>query len=163
VSAAVGKQQTELLHRIFDAHCSRAALTNRFIKICHLTVNRVLDFHDEYRAISSAPINHAVPESTKASAATYRLECNMIKHSTDGLLFFEGGRELRIKAHDVSRTSALVHSEGLRLLPVHFYITFDDFLTVGRCRLAWRHGDDIGVVFERWLDVRQRITLDQAR
>jgi hypothetical protein len=60
---------------------------------------------------------------------------------------------LRIKAHDVSRTSALVHSEGLRLLPVHFYITFDDFLTVGRCQLAWRHGDDIGVVFERWLNI----------
>lgn len=141
----------------------RAALTNRFIKIGHLTVNRVLDFHDEYRAISSAPINHAVPESTKASAATYRLECNMIKHSTDGLLFFEGGRELRIKAHDVSRTSALVHSDGLGLLPIHFYITFDDFLTVGRCQLAWRHGDDIGVVFERWLDVRRGITLDQVQ
>ena len=66
------RQQTELLHRIFDTRCIRAALTNRFIKIGHLTVNRVLDFHDDYRAISSAPINHAVPESTKASAATYR-------------------------------------------------------------------------------------------
>ena len=137
-------------------------LANGFLKIGYLTVNRVLDFQDHYRAISSAPSNHAVPESTKASAATYRLECNMIKHSTDGLLFFEGGRELRIKAHDVSRTSALVHSDGLGLLPIHFYITFDDFLTVGRCQLAWRHGDDIGVAFERWLDVRQRITLDKA-
>jgi hypothetical protein len=27
---------------------------DRFIKIGHLTVNRVLDFHDDYRAISSA-------------------------------------------------------------------------------------------------------------
>ena len=86
----------------------------------------------------------------------------MIKHPTDGLLFFDGGRELRIKAHDVSRTSALVHSAGLGLLPIHFYITFDDFLTVGRCRLEWRYGDDIGVVFERWLDVGQHITLDQV-
>ena len=33
----------------------------------------------------------------------------MIKHSTAGLLFFEGGRELRIVACDVSRTNALVH------------------------------------------------------
>ena len=37
----------------------------------------------------------------------------MIKHSTDGLLFFEGGREFRIVAYDVSRTGALVHSDGL--------------------------------------------------
>ncbi len=29
-----------------------------FIKIDHLTVNRVLDFHDDYRAIPSATINH---------------------------------------------------------------------------------------------------------
>ena len=88
------------------------------------------------------------------------LECNMIKHSTDGLLFFDGGRELRIKAHDVSRTSALVHSDGLGLLPIHFYITLDNFHTVGRCRLVWRHRDDMGVAFERWLDIRQSIAAE---
>jgi hypothetical protein len=87
----------------------------------------------------------------------------MVKHFTDGLLFFEGGRELRIVAYDVSRTSALVHSDGLGLLPIHFYITFDNFLTVGRCRLAWRYRDDIGVVFERWLDIPRRITFDQVQ
>ena len=87
----------------------------------------------------------------------------MVKQSIDGLLFFGGGRELRIVAHDVSRTSALVHADGLGLLPISFYVTFDDFHTVGKCRLAWRYWDDIGVVFERWLDVRSHITLDQAR
>ena len=86
----------------------------------------------------------------------------MIKHSMDGLLFFDGGRELRIVAYDVSRMNALVHADGLGLIPISFYVTFDDFLTVGKCRLVWRYRDDIGVVFERWLDVRQRITLDQA-
>jgi hypothetical protein len=77
----------------------------------------------------------------------------MIKHATDGLLFFEDGRELRIVAYDLSRTDAVVHADGLGLLPTHFYITFDDFLTVGKCQLAWRCRDDIGVVFERWLDI----------
>jgi hypothetical protein len=86
----------------------------------------------------------------------------MIIHSTDGLLFFDGGRELRIVAYHVSRTNAVVHADGLGLLPVHFYITLDDFLTVGKCRLLWRHRDDLGVVFERWLDIRQRIAVDQA-
>ena len=87
----------------------------------------------------------------------------MIKHYSEGLLFFEGGRELRIVAYDVSTTNALVHADGLGLLPIHFFITFDDFLTVGKCKLAWRRRDDIGVVFEKWLDLRQCIMLDQSR
>jgi hypothetical protein len=87
----------------------------------------------------------------------------MIKDYMDGLLFFEGDRVLRIEAYDVSRTNALVHADGLGLLPIHFYITFDGFLTVGKCRLAWRYRDDIGVVFERWLDIPQRKMLDQSR
>ena len=60
----------------------------------------------------------------------------MIKHSIDGLLFFDRGRELRIVAYDVSRTNALVHADGLGLLPIRFYVTFDYFLTVGKCRLC---------------------------
>ena len=86
----------------------------------------------------------------------------MIKHSTDGLLFFDRGRELRIVAYDVSRTNAQVHADGLGLLPLHFYITLDNFFTVGKCRLLWRYRDDIGVVFERWINVPQRIAADQA-
>ena len=86
----------------------------------------------------------------------------MIKHSTDGLLFFDRGRELRIVAYDVSRTNAQVHADGLGLLPLHFYITLDNFLTVGKCRLLWRYRDDIGVEFERWIDIPQRIAADQA-
>jgi hypothetical protein len=82
----------------------------------------------------------------------------MIKHPMHGLLFFEGGRELCVVAYDVSRTDAVVHADGLGLLPIHFYIMFDDFLTVGKCRLTWRCRDDIGVAIERWLDVRQRLT-----
>jgi hypothetical protein len=85
----------------------------------------------------------------------------MIKHGSDGLLFFNG-RELRIVAYDVSQTSALVHADGLGLLPINFYITLDNFFTVGKCRLLWRYRDDIGVEFERWVDIRQRIAADRA-
>ena len=41
----------------------------------------------------------------------------MIKHPTNGLLFFEGGRELRIVAYDVIRTDAVVHADGLGVEP----------------------------------------------
>ena len=118
----------------------------------HLTLNPVLDFHGIYKPLSSTPINHAVPETAKARAAR-AIGLHMIRHSTDGLLFFEDGREMHIVAYEVSRTEAVVHADGLGLLPIHFYITFDNFLTVGKCRLAWRWREDIGVVFERWLDI----------
>ncbi|AHY52596.1 hypothetical protein [Bradyrhizobium japonicum] len=84
----------------------------------------------------------------------------MNKHPTEGRLFFDGSQDLRIIAYDVSRT--VVHSDRLGLLPIDFYITFDDFLTVARCRLTWRYRDDFGVVIDRWLDLRQRIAGNQA-
>ena len=81
----------------------------------------------------------------------------MTKQSIDGLLFFDRGRELRIVAHNVSQTNAVVHADGLGLLPISFFITLDNFLTVGKCRLLWRYRDDIGVAFERWIDIPQRV------
>ena len=84
----------------------------------------------------------------------------MVKDFTNGLLFFDG-REVRIEAYNVSPTNAKVHADGLGLLPINFFITFDGFLTVGKSRLLWRRWDDIGVVFERWIDIRQRIALDR--
>ena len=151
------RQQTEL-HRIFVTRCIRAARANRFTKIGRLTVNRVLDVHDDYRAISSARLNLLFPKVPKPARPHVQIGLQMIKHPTDGLLFFDGGRELRIVAYDVSRADAVVHADGLGLLPINFYITFDDFLTVGKCRLAWRCRDDIGVVFERWLDIPRSVS-----
>ena len=81
----------------------------------------------------------------------------------DGLLFFDGMKELRIAASEISLTDARVHVDGLGLIPINFYITFDGFLTVAKSRLVWRYHDDFAVVFERWLDVRERIRIDQAR
>ena len=86
----------------------------------------------------------------------------MIQHSVAGLLFFNVGRELRIEAYDVSRTNAVVHADGLGLLPINFYLTFDGFLTVAKSRLLWRRRDDMGVVFERWIDIRERMALDPS-
>jgi hypothetical protein len=85
-----------------------------------------------------------------------------ISHA-DGLLFFDSGRELRIVASDISQTSARVHADGLGLVPINFYITFDGFLTVAKSRLVWRHHNDFAVVFERWLDIRERIRIEQTR
>ena len=87
----------------------------------------------------------------------------MIEQSMDGLLFFRGGREVHAcVAYDVTQISAQMHSDGLGLLPIDFYVTFDNFRTIGRCRLAWRYRDDIGVVFEKWVDVRARVVVSDS-
>jgi hypothetical protein len=138
-----------------------AAVTTHLIKTSHLTVNRVPGFRDNCRAILWT-LHHVVPQSTKASAANVRIGLPMIEHSTEGLLFLERGREFPIVAYGVSRTHARLHADGLGLLPINFYITFDRFLTVGKCRLVWRWRDDIGVEFERWIDIGQRGAVEEA-
>ena len=93
-----------------------------------------------------------VPQSTKASVGEVpKIGLHMIRQPVHGLLFFCG--EVRTcVGYDVSPTCARLHSDGLGLLPIDFYVTFDDFLTVGKCRLAWRWQDDVGVLFEGSVD-----------
>jgi hypothetical protein len=60
-------------------------------------------------------------------------------------------------AYDVTQTSARMYSGELGLLPIDFFVTFDNFRTIGRCQLAWRRRDHIGVVFEGWVDVQAHV------
>ena len=75
----------------------------------------------------------------------------MIQRPLHGMLFFRG--EVRsCVAYVVDDTCARLHADGLGLLPIDFYVTFDDFRTVGKCRMTWRWQDDLGVDFEGWVD-----------
>jgi hypothetical protein len=96
-----------------------------------------------------------VPQGAKASAAMYwRLQ--MIEQSIPGQLFFRGGHGVYgCTAHHITQISAQLHSDDLGLLPTDFYVTFDNFRTVGRCRLAWRYQADFEVAFENWFKVRE--------
>ena len=71
----------------------------------------------------------------------------------NGMLFFRGEARTCV-GYNVNQTSARLYSEGLGLLPLDFFVTFDDFLTVGKCRLVSRYRDDISIVFERWVDAK---------
>jgi hypothetical protein len=87
----------------------------------------------------------------------------MIEQSMDGLLFFRGGREVRAcVAYDVTQISARMYSDELGLLPIDFFVTFDNFRTIGRCQLAWRRRDHIGVVIEKWVDVRPHVAVSDS-
>jgi|KBSMisStandDraft_5_1062788.scaffolds.fasta_scaffold4194005_1 hypothetical protein len=74
----------------------------------------------------------------------------MSKQLGHGLLFFRG--DVRTCVGYVYRGVVRLHSDGLGVLPVDFFVTFDGFATVGKCRLDWRYRDEIGAVFERWID-----------
>ena len=63
-------------------------------------------------------------------------------------------RSPHLRRYNVNQISARLHSEGLGLLPIDLYVTFDDFIMAGKCRLASRYRDDIGVVFEMWVDAK---------
>ena len=77
----------------------------------------------------------------------------MNKQPVKGLLFFRGEARTCV-GYNVNKTSARLYSEGMEFLPTDFYVTFDDFMTVGKCRLATRYRDDIGVIFESWVDAK---------
>ena len=77
----------------------------------------------------------------------------MIRQPVNGLLFFRGEARTCV-GYIINQTNALLHSDGLGLLPIDFFVTFDDLRTVGKCRLASRYRDDISVVFERWFDAK---------
>jgi hypothetical protein len=80
----------------------------------------------------------------------------MIEQSIPGLLFFRGGHGVHeCTAHHVTQISALMHADDIGLLPTDFYVTFDNFRTIGRCRLAWRYQADFGVAFENWFNARE--------
>lgn len=74
----------------------------------------------------------------------------MITQPIHGWLFFRGEVRTCI-GYEVSAGGARLHSDSLGLLPIDFYVTFDDFLTVGKCRLTWRWQDDVDILFERWI------------
>ena len=80
----------------------------------------------------------------------------MIEQSIPGLVFFRGGHGVYgCTAHHVTQISARMHADDLGLLPTDFYVTFDNFRTVGRCRLAWRYQADFEIAFENWFKVRE--------
>src|SRR5882724_368941 len=62
-----------------------------------------------------------------------KLGLPMTEQSMDGLLFFRGGRGVHpCNARNVTKFDARMYSYGLGLLPIYFYVTFDNFRTIGR-------------------------------
>jgi hypothetical protein len=67
----------------------------------------------------------------------------------DALMYFSG-RELvhACCVRNVTNHGAGLRLNGLNIIPSEFGISFDDFCTMRLCRLVWRDGDFVGLVFE---------------
>jgi hypothetical protein len=67
----------------------------------------------------------------------------------DVLMFFTGqDRVHTCCVRDVTNHGAGLRLNALNIVPSEFGISFDNFLTMRRCRLIWRDGDFVGVAFE---------------
>jgi hypothetical protein len=49
---------------------------------------------------------------------------------------------------DITNKGAGLRLNGLNIVPFEFGISFDNFHTMRRCRLIWRHQDFLGAAFE---------------
>jgi hypothetical protein len=65
------------------------------------------------------------------------------------LMFFEGNEAVHpCCVRDVTNDGAGIRLNGLSVMPFEFGISFDSFRTMRNCRMIWREGDFLGVVFE---------------
>jgi hypothetical protein len=49
---------------------------------------------------------------------------------------------------DVTNLGAGVRTHDLKIVPLDFALSFDNFRTVRMCRQIWRQGDFLGVAFK---------------
>jgi hypothetical protein len=92
--------------------------------------------------------------STKSSLSTHmamtdRRSTGRTKITKGALLFFdENAGVYACTVHDVTNSGAGIRLQGLKIMPLEFALSFDNFRSVRMCRLVWRKGDVFGAAFE---------------
>jgi hypothetical protein len=65
------------------------------------------------------------------------------------LLFFDAQRGVfSCGVHDITNSGAGIRLQELKVVPLNFELTFDNFHTIRKCRVIWRQGDFVGVAFQ---------------
>jgi hypothetical protein len=71
------------------------------------------------------------------------------KISKDALLFFSEKTGVHsCTVRDVTNLGAGVRIQDLKVVPLDFALSFDNFRSVHMCLLIWRQGDFLGVAFK---------------
>jgi hypothetical protein len=70
------------------------------------------------------------------------------KISIQAKIFFNGQQKPVVcNVHDVTNHGARIQAYNLRLLPLTFEFSFDNFITARNCRLIWRDTNLLGIAF----------------
>jgi len=65
------------------------------------------------------------------------------------LLFFSGQVGVfSCIVRDVTNSGAGLRVERIPIVPINFDLSFDNFKTIRRCRLIWRHNEFIGAALD---------------
>jgi hypothetical protein len=87
--------------------------------------------------------------STPMKEVSERRSIGRTKIAKGALLFFgESAGANSCTVHDVTNSGAGIQLQGLKILPLEFAISFDNFRSIRMCRLVWRQSDFFGVAFE---------------
>jgi hypothetical protein len=63
------------------------------------------------------------------------------------ILFNKQQRSVICHVHDATNNGARIQADNLRLLPLTFELSFDNFKTARDCRLIWRNANLLGIAF----------------
>ena len=78
-----------------------------------------------------------------------RRQTGRTRIAKDALIFVSGRTGVcSCSVRDVTNSGAGIRMQNLSILPTNFDLSFDKFRSIRSCRLIWREGDFIGVVFE---------------
>lgn len=78
-----------------------------------------------------------------------RRSVGRLKSARGALLFFDRRPGMcGCCIADISDRGAKLLINNKPVLPIAFKLTFDNFVTTQRCRLIWRDGDHLGVMFD---------------
>ena len=91
----------------------------------------------------------SIVEQVLQSAGQERRAIGRTRINREALLFFHGQSDVfPCCVRDVTNCGAGIRLDGLNVLPVEFYLSFDRFRTARTCRMIWRDRDFIGAAFE---------------
>jgi hypothetical protein len=90
--------------------------------------------------------------SSLSSRMTELIEKRLVGRTTISkmaLLFFSAKPGVfACEVRNITNSGARIELTRVNLLPLKFELSFDNFLTVRKCRLVWRWRGSIGIAFE---------------
>jgi hypothetical protein len=63
------------------------------------------------------------------------------------ILFNRQQKPVICYVHDATNNGARIQANSLRLLPLTFELSFDNFKTARGCRMIWRDANHLGIAF----------------